>query len=187
MDDKTIYDTFSAFGWVISHSVVRDDVGVSKGYAFVGYSSFESADAAIAAMNEQYMGSQQISVNYAFKKDSKSERHGDEAERRLAALAASRSGSKMAPPPPPSQSLPRGQALLMPAPQPVPAHPWAAMYGGYAPPPMGMQMGMPMAPMGMGMGMMQPPPMGMPPMGMPPMGMPTHMTPQFPQHQPQHR
>ena len=65
---------------------MRDpDTGNSKGFAFVNYASFESSDAAIEAMNGQHLSNRAISVSYAFKKDSKGERHGSAAERMLAA------------------------------------------------------------------------------------------------------
>jgi splicing factor 3B subunit 4 len=42
---------------------------------------------AIENMNGQFFGGKQISVQYAFKKDSNGERHGSQAERLLAAQA----------------------------------------------------------------------------------------------------
>ncbi|KAI9328397.1 hypothetical protein BDR26DRAFT_912768 [Obelidium mucronatum] len=53
VDEKTLHDTFSAFGVIAqTPKVARDaEVGVSKGYGFVAYDNFESADAAIEAMN----------------------------------------------------------------------------------------------------------------------------------------
>ena len=56
---------------------MRDpDTGVSKGFAFVNYASFDASDTAIEAMNSQYLCNRQISVSYAFRKESKGERHG---------------------------------------------------------------------------------------------------------------
>ena len=86
VDEKLLYDTFSAFGGVLgAPRVVRDqDTGAHRGFAFVHYDSFESADAAIASMHGQFLAGQAITVQYAFKKDSR-ERHGSQAERLLAA------------------------------------------------------------------------------------------------------
>ena len=65
---------------------MRDtDTGGSKGYAFINFASFDASDAALEAMNGQYLCNRPITVSYAFKKDSKGERHGSEAERFLAA------------------------------------------------------------------------------------------------------
>jgi splicing factor 3B subunit 4 len=60
--------------------IMRDvDTGNPKGFAFVNYASFEASDAAIDAMNGQYLCNRPITVSYAFKKDIKGERHGTAA------------------------------------------------------------------------------------------------------------
>lgn len=88
VDEKALYDTFSRFGSLISPpKIARDEAGLSKGYGFVSYSNFEASDDAIANMNGQYLMNKDISVQYAYKKDGKGERHGDEAERMLASQA----------------------------------------------------------------------------------------------------
>ncbi|KAA8497675.1 Splicing factor 3B subunit 4 [Porphyridium purpureum] len=90
VDEKILHDVFSAFGSLVeTPHVARDPTtGESKQYAFVKYDNFASSDAAINAMNGQYLMNQPISVQYAFKKDSKRERHGSEAERLLAHFSA---------------------------------------------------------------------------------------------------
>ena len=86
VDEKILYDTFSQFGHLVSPpAVVRDANNISKGYGFVSFDSFEASDTARDAMAGQYLLSKQITVEYAYKKDGKGERHGDEAERKLAA------------------------------------------------------------------------------------------------------
>ena len=129
VDEKLLYDTFSAFGVILqtpkvttsyprshrSHvcpgiesfllhhpphprfcelvldllslfQIMRDpETGNSKGFAFVNFASFEASDAAIDAMNGQYLCNRAISISYASKKDSKGERHKSAAERLLAA------------------------------------------------------------------------------------------------------
>lgn len=86
VDEKILFDTFSQFGTLVSPpTVIRDQNNVSKGYGFVSYDSFEASDASKETMNGQYLLSKQITVEYAYKKDGKGERHGDEAERKLAA------------------------------------------------------------------------------------------------------
>ncbi|PKC09062.1 hypothetical protein RhiirA5_290303 [Rhizophagus irregularis] len=63
------------------------DTGDGKGYGFISCDNFDSSDAAIDAMNGQYLMNKPITVSYAFKKDGKGERHGSAAERLLAAQA----------------------------------------------------------------------------------------------------
>lgn len=87
VDEKLLYDTFSAFGVILqTPKIMRDpETGNSKGYAFINFASFEASDAAIEAMNGQYLCNRPITISYAFKKDAKGERHGSAAERLLAA------------------------------------------------------------------------------------------------------
>ncbi|KAJ2664982.1 Spliceosome-associated protein 49 [Coemansia sp. RSA 1200] len=88
-DEKLLHDTFGVFGQMAQPpKIARDSVsGNSKGFAFVSYATFEAADAAIEAMNGQYLANKPVAVNYAFKKDARGERHGSAAERLLAAQA----------------------------------------------------------------------------------------------------
>ena len=86
-DERLLYDTFSRFGPLLCLPKVAraDGGGESKGFGFVSFADFESSDAAIANLHGQYILSKDVSVQYAFKKDGKGERHGDDAERQLAA------------------------------------------------------------------------------------------------------
>ncbi|KAL8549730.1 hypothetical protein ACS0TY_008539 [Phlomoides rotata] len=87
VDEKLLYDTFSAFGVIVANpKIMRDpETGNSRGFGFISYDSFEASDAAIETMNGQYLCNRQITVSYAYKKDTKGERHGTPAERVLAA------------------------------------------------------------------------------------------------------
>ncbi|ORX43318.1 RNA-binding domain-containing protein [Hesseltinella vesiculosa] len=86
VDEKMLYDTFSAFGQIIqTPNIGRDaDTGAPRGFGFISFSTFEASDAAIDAMDSQFLMNKQISVSYSFKKDGKGERHGSAAERLLA-------------------------------------------------------------------------------------------------------
>jgi|TARA_R110002003_G_scaffold239_6_gene17228 splicing factor 3B subunit 4 len=157
VDEKTLYDTFGQFGPLINApKVARDENNMSKGYGFISYGDFESSDAAIANMHGQYMMNKQISVQYAYKKDGKGDRHGDEAERMLAKQAKAHGVA------PAVQPLP-AHLFTLPA-APVPAGPAMIQNG------LGMQ-GAPGAPNGHGggYGRPAPPPSGLPP---PPSGLP---------------
>lgn len=92
VDEKLLYDTFSAFGGILhTPKIMRDlDTGVSKGYGFISFDSFESSDMSIECMNGQYLCNRAIVVQYAFKKDTPGERHGSQAERLLASSQPSR-------------------------------------------------------------------------------------------------
>jgi splicing factor 3B subunit 4 len=75
VDEKLLFDTFSAFGMVLQvPKIMRDpESGNSKGYAFVNFASFEASDMALEAMNGQYLCNRAITCSYAFKKDAKGE------------------------------------------------------------------------------------------------------------------
>ena len=96
VDEKLLYDTFSAFGVILQHpKIMRDqDTGASKacaimhaqrpltpsqGFAFINFASFEAADSAMEAMNGQYLCNRPISCTYALRKDGRGERHGSQA------------------------------------------------------------------------------------------------------------
>jgi len=201
VDEKLLYDTFSAFGVILQvPKIMRDtETGGSKGFAFINFASFDASDAALEAMNGQYLCNRPITISYAFKKDSKGERHGSEAERFLAAQnplpqaerphqlfadappmptpGMSMASHMMAPPPGPPP-----QAMFQPPPMPPPAFAAAAMHHFGLPPGMAAMQGMPPFPPGMSpfapmpyaqVGMMRPPP----PPGAQPYGMPYQTMP----------
>ena len=89
VDEKLLYDTFSAFGVITNTPKISRDpeTGMSRGFGFISFDSFEASDAAIEAMHGQFLGGKAINVVYSFKKDGKGEKHGSEAERMLAAQA----------------------------------------------------------------------------------------------------
>jgi len=51
IDNKSLFDTFSAFGNILSCKVAMDEGGNSKGYGFVHYETQEAAEQAIAKIN----------------------------------------------------------------------------------------------------------------------------------------
>ena len=86
VDEKLLYDTFSAFGGISqSPKIMRDmDTQVSRGFGFVSFESFEASDMAIECMHGQFLCNRAIQVQYAYMKDSPGERHGTQAERMMA-------------------------------------------------------------------------------------------------------
>ncbi|KAL3317485.1 Splicing factor 3B subunit 4 [Cichlidogyrus casuarinus] len=149
VDEKLLYDTFSAFGVILqTPKIMRDpETGNSKGFAFINYANFEASDAAIEAMNGQYLCNRAITISYAFKKDSKGERHGSAAERLLAAQS-------------PLSQADKPHQLFADAPPPPPPPP--PMPGTIPQLPMGLPTGIPAPMMGAGMnplfGAVPPPP-----------------------------
>ncbi|CAI2375834.1 unnamed protein product [Moneuplotes crassus] len=176
VDEKSLKDVFSSFGIVLSTRIMRDpETGISKGYGFVNYDNFESADMAINTMNGQYISGQPVDVSYAYKRDTKGERHGSTAERIIASKKANatsgipsgNSEDRKRPPMPPS------------GPPPMPSRGAPPMPPSGAPPPMPPTGAPPMPPSGMPPmppSSAPPAPSGPPPMGMyhpmPPPGAP---------------
>lgn len=86
IDEKGLKDIFSQFGVVLSTKIMRDpEAGTSKRYGFVSFDNFDSSDEALKKMNGQYISGKPVEVSYAYKKDTKGERHGSVSERILAA------------------------------------------------------------------------------------------------------
>ena len=146
----------------------------------MSYTDFESSDGAIESMNGQFLMNKAITVQYAFKKDGKGERHGTAAERLLAAQARKNNALPVAARPPPApigfgarppmpgfQGPYQGQfagVLAQPAPPP-----------GFTPQQTVMPQGMPV------MGMVPPPPPPNMQMFNPQAGFPPPPPPGFPQ------
>lgn len=62
IDAKAIYQSFSAFGEILSCKIVYDQNGVSKGYGFVQYDNEESAKLAIESLNGMMVHMKKIYV-----------------------------------------------------------------------------------------------------------------------------
>eukprot|EP00581_Thalassiosira_minuscula_P013893 CAMPEP_0183711836 /NCGR_PEP_ID=MMETSP0737-20130205/7209_1 /TAXON_ID=385413 /ORGANISM="Thalassiosira miniscula, Strain CCMP1093" /LENGTH=329 /DNA_ID=CAMNT_0025940403 /DNA_START=165 /DNA_END=1154 /DNA_ORIENTATION=+ len=186
VDEKLLYDTFSAFGTIIKPpKIMRDDMtNQSKGFGFVSFDAFEASDLAIECMHNQYLCNRQITVQYAFKKASTSgegndmvaeggrgpggmpERHGSRAERMLAAANPHREflstktglgGTGIQKTP---NTMFATTAGVVPPPAPPTMPPPPPLPPGLPPGMPGMQAGIPMPP--------PPPPLPPQPQGMPP-------------------
>jgi len=62
IDNKALYDTFSAFGNILSCKVVTDDNGISRGYGFVHYETAEAAENAIQKVNNMLLVGKKVFV-----------------------------------------------------------------------------------------------------------------------------
>ncbi|XP_010133397.1 PREDICTED: polyadenylate-binding protein 1-like [Buceros rhinoceros silvestris] len=63
IDNKALYDTFSAFGNILSCKVVCDENG-SRGYGFVHFETHEAATRAIETMNGMLLNDQKVFVGH---------------------------------------------------------------------------------------------------------------------------
>ncbi|XP_070824735.1 polyadenylate-binding protein 1-like [Chaetodon trifascialis] len=63
IDNKALYDTFSAFGNILSCKVVCDEKG-SKGYGFVHFETHEAASRAIETMNGMLLNDRKVFVGH---------------------------------------------------------------------------------------------------------------------------
>lgn len=121
-------------------------------------------------MNSQYLMNKQVSVQYAYKKDGKGERHGDEAERTLAAQARKHNvqlpTQQIVVPPATPVGIPNGDSS-----RPVSTGPQTPDLGaGRGMPPMGYQNVPPPQ-------QMRPPPPGASSLATPPPGLPARPPP----------
>ncbi|CAJ0957984.1 unnamed protein product [Ranitomeya imitator] len=64
IDSKLLYDTFSAFGSIMSCKVVCDENG-SKGYGFVHFETRESAQKAIDSLNGKILNDQKVYIEHS--------------------------------------------------------------------------------------------------------------------------
>jgi polyadenylate-binding protein len=62
IDNKALYDTFSAFGNILSCKVAQDDQKQSKGFGFVHFDDQESADLAIEKVNGKLLNNMKVYV-----------------------------------------------------------------------------------------------------------------------------
>uniref|UniRef100_A0A7M4EZJ1 Polyadenylate-binding protein n=1 Tax=Crocodylus porosus TaxID=8502 RepID=A0A7M4EZJ1_CROPO len=63
IDNKALYDTFSAFGNILSCKVVCDENG-SRGYGFVHFETHEAANRAIETMNGMLLNDRKVFVGH---------------------------------------------------------------------------------------------------------------------------
>ncbi|XP_041433627.1 embryonic polyadenylate-binding protein A isoform X3 [Xenopus laevis] len=63
IDNKALYDTFSAFGNILSCKVVCDEHG-SRGYGFVHFETHEAANRAIQTMNGMLLNDRKVFVGH---------------------------------------------------------------------------------------------------------------------------
>ncbi|KAL7719076.1 Splicing factor 3B subunit [Entamoeba marina] len=83
IDENALSEIFRNFGMLVAPPKIVNEGRTGKSFAFISYDSFEASDRAIAAMDKQYLGNKQVSVEYAYR-NKHGERFGNYAERLLA-------------------------------------------------------------------------------------------------------
>lgn len=60
IDNRALYDTFSAFGNILSCKIAEDEEGNSKGYGFVYFDTEEAAENAIGKVNGMLLNDKKV-------------------------------------------------------------------------------------------------------------------------------
>jgi len=81
IDNKGLYDTFSAFGNILSCKISTDQKGQSRGYGFVHYETKEAAQEAIAKVNGMMLNDKKVFVGEFMSKKERLEKLGDQARK----------------------------------------------------------------------------------------------------------
>lgn len=81
IDNKALYDTFSAFGNILSCKIVTDEGGNSKGYGFVHFETEEAARNAIEKVNGMLLNGKKVFVGRFMNRKERMEILGDKAKK----------------------------------------------------------------------------------------------------------
>ncbi|KAA0192059.1 hypothetical protein HAZT_HAZT011621 [Hyalella azteca] len=80
IDNKAMYDTFSAFGNILSCKVANDESGNSKGYGFVHFETEEAARSAISKVNGMLLNSKKVYVGKFIPRAEREKELGEKAK-----------------------------------------------------------------------------------------------------------
>lgn len=80
IDNKAMYDTFSAFGNILSCKVANDETGNSKGYGFVHFETEEAARNAISKVNGMLLNSKKVYVGKFIPRAEREKELGEKAK-----------------------------------------------------------------------------------------------------------
>jgi len=81
IDHKALYDTFSAFGNILSCKVAVDENSISRGFGFVHFETKEAADEAIKKVNGMMLNDKKVFVGNFMTKRERVEKLGDQAKK----------------------------------------------------------------------------------------------------------
>lgn len=79
IDNKAMYDTFSAFGNILSCRVATDEEASSKGYGFVHFETEEAANKAISKVNGMLLNNKKVYVGKFIPRKEREKMLGDKA------------------------------------------------------------------------------------------------------------
>lgn len=79
IDNKAMYDTFSAFGNILSCRVATDEEAGSKGYGFVHFETEEAANKAISKVNGMLLNNKKVYVGKFIPRKEREKMLGDKA------------------------------------------------------------------------------------------------------------
>lgn len=80
IDNKSMYDTFSAFGNILSCKVMLDDNGMSKGYGFIHFETEEAANKAIDKVNGMLLNGKKVYVGKFIPQKEREQQMGEKAK-----------------------------------------------------------------------------------------------------------
>jgi len=81
IDNKALYDTFSAFGSILSCKIALDETGNSKGFGFVHFDTQEAADQAIEKVNGMLLNDKKVFVGQWKSKKERLEELGNQPKK----------------------------------------------------------------------------------------------------------
>lgn len=81
IDNKSLYDTFSAFGNILSCKIAVDDLGNAKGYGFVHFENGEDACKAIEKVDGMLLNDKKVFVTNWMSKKERAEKMGDQPKK----------------------------------------------------------------------------------------------------------
>ncbi|XP_030748797.1 polyadenylate-binding protein 4-like [Sitophilus oryzae] len=80
IDNKAMYDTFSAFGNILSCKVAQDENGASKGYGFVHFETEEAANKSIEKVNGMLLNGKKVYVGRFIPRKEREKELGEKAK-----------------------------------------------------------------------------------------------------------
>lgn len=80
IDNKAMYDTFSAFGNILSCRVAQDETGASKGYGFVHFETEEAANKSIEKVHGMLLNGKKVFVGRFIPRKEREKELGEKAK-----------------------------------------------------------------------------------------------------------